>query len=186
MCSCAVVLQSLRHVWLFATPGIIEHQVPLSPTMSWSLLKFMCIASAMLSNHLILWHPVSFCLQSFPGSVPGSRLLASGGQSIGASASAAVLEMNIQDWFPLGLTGLMTLLSKGRSRVFSSTTTQKHQFFGTQITIWHGLESFHPDHFPLNGSHWFMFIFLRAIPELCACRGWMSEMPTEDPSRGAE
>ena len=72
----------------------------------------MCIASAMLSNHLILWHPVSFCLQSFPGSVPGSRLLASGGQSIGASASATVLQMNIQGLIALELTGLISLQSR--------------------------------------------------------------------------
>ena len=110
MCSCAVECSSvtktcLRHV--FATPGIIAHQVPLSPTISWSLLKFMSIASAMLSNHLILWHPVSFCLRSFPGSVPGSWLLASGGQSIGASASATVLQMSIQGLISLELTGLI-------------------------------------------------------------------------------
>ena len=60
----------------------------------------------------------------------------SGGQSIGASASATVLAMNIQDWFPLGLTGLISLLSKGLSRVFSNTTVQKHQFFGAQPSLW--------------------------------------------------
>ena len=64
-----------------------------------------------------------------------SQLFASGGQSIGASASALVLTMNIQDWFPLGLAGLI-LLSKGLSRVFSSTTIQKHQFFGAQPSSW--------------------------------------------------
>ena len=76
-----------------------------------------------------------FCLQLFPA--PGyflmSRLFASGGQSIGASAS--VLPMNIQDWFPLGLTGLI-LLSKGLSRVFSNTTVAKYQFFGAQLSLW--------------------------------------------------
>ena len=78
----------------------------------------------------------SFCLQSFPtsGSVPMSQLFVSGAQSIGASAS--VLPMNIQGWFPLGLTGLISLLSKGLSRVFSCTTLRKHQFFGTQPTLW--------------------------------------------------
>ena len=76
----------------------------------------------------------SFCLQSFPelGSFPVSRLFTSGGQSIGASASASVLPVNIQGWFPLGLTGLIFLLSKGLSRVFSSTTVQKHKFFSAQ------------------------------------------------------
>ena len=70
--------------------------------------------------------------QSFPasGSFPVSWLFASGGQSIGASASTSVLPMNSQDWFPIGLTGLISWLSKGLSRVFSSTTVWKHQFFG--------------------------------------------------------
>ena len=76
-----------------------------------------------------------FCPPSFPasGSFPMSRLFASGGLSTRASAS--VLPMNIQDWFPLGLTGLISLLSKGLSRVFSNTTVQKHQFFGSQLSV---------------------------------------------------
>ena len=79
-----------------------------------------------------------FCLQSFlaSGSFPMSCLFISGGQSISASASASVLTMNIQGWFPLGLTGLISLLSKGLSRVFSRTIVQKHQFFGTQPSLW--------------------------------------------------
>ena len=79
--------------------------------------------------------PSFFCLQSFPtsGSFPMSRLFRTPGQSIGTSALTSVLPMNIQDWFPLGLTGLISLLSKGLSRVFSSTTIQKHQFSGTQL-----------------------------------------------------
>ena len=78
--------------------------------------------------------PFSSCLQSFPasGSFPMNWLLASGDQSIGASASALVLPMNIQGWFPLGLTGLLSLQSKGLSRVFSNTTVQKHLFFSAQ------------------------------------------------------
>ena len=74
----------------------------------------------------------SFCLQSFPASrsFPMSQLFLSGGQSTGASASASVLPVSIQGWFPLGLTGLISLLSNGLSRVFSSTTIQKYQFFG--------------------------------------------------------
>ena len=77
--------------------------------------------------------PISSCLQSFPasGSFPTGQFFDSGGQSTGASASASVLLINIQDWFPLGLTGLI-LQSKGLSRVFSNTTVQKHEFFGTQ------------------------------------------------------
>ena len=82
--------------------------------------------------------PFSSCLQSFPatGSFPMSQFFTLGGQSIGASASASVLPMNIQDWFPLGLTGWISLQSKGLSRVFSNTTVQKHQFFGTQPSLW--------------------------------------------------
>ena len=82
--------------------------------------------------------PFSSCLQSFPasGSFPMSQLFASGGQSIGASASASALPKSIQDWFLLGLTGLISLQSKGLSRVLSNTTVQKHQFFGTQLSLW--------------------------------------------------
>ena len=78
--------------------------------------------------------PFSSCLQSFPASgfFPMSQLFTSGGQSIGASASASFLPMNIQGWLPLGLTGLISLLSKGLSRVFSSIIVQKDQFFGAQ------------------------------------------------------
>ena len=81
--------------------------------------------------------PFSSCLQSFPesGSFPMSQFFTSGSQSIGVSASASVLPMNIQDWFPLGLTGWISLQSKGLSRVFSNTTLQKHQFFGTQLSL---------------------------------------------------
>ena len=80
--------------------------------------------------------PFSSCLQSFPASesFPMSQLFASGGQSIRVSASASVLPMNTQDWSPLGSTGLSSLHSKGLARVFSSTTVQKHQFFGTQLS----------------------------------------------------
>ena len=82
--------------------------------------------------------PFSFCLQSFPesGSYPMSRLFATSGQSIGASASTSVLPMNIRCWFPLGLTDLISLESKGLSRVFSSTTVQKHKFFSAQPSLW--------------------------------------------------
>ena len=81
--------------------------------------------------------PFSSCLQSFPasGSFLMCQFFASGGQSIGVSASASVLPMNIQDWFPLGWTGWISLQSKGLSRVFSNTTIQKHQFFGAQLSL---------------------------------------------------
>ena len=82
--------------------------------------------------------PSSSWLQSFPASgfFPMSQFFASGGQSIGALASASGLPMNIQDWFPLGWTGWISLQSKGLSRVFSNTTVQKHQFFGAQFALW--------------------------------------------------
>ena len=81
-------------------------------------------------NHLILCCPLSSCIQSFPvsGSFPVSWLFSSGSQSIGVSALVSVLPMNIQGWFPLGLTGLISLLSKGLSRLFSNNTVQKCQF----------------------------------------------------------
>ena len=82
-------------------------------------------------------NPFSSCPQSFPasGSFPMSQLFASGGQSIGVSALTSVLPINTQDWYPLGWTGWISLQSKGLSRVFSNTTVQKHQFFGTQLSL---------------------------------------------------
>ena len=82
--------------------------------------------------------PFSSCLLSFPasGAFLMSWLFSSRGESIGVSALASVLPMNIQDWFPLILTGLISLQSKGLSRVFSNTTVQKHQFFSTQLSLW--------------------------------------------------
>jgi len=117
------IVQSLSHVWLFAIWWTAACQALLSFTVSQSLIKPMSIESVMLSNHLILLYhpPFSSCPQSFPasGSFPVSWLFASSSQSIRASVSASVLPMNIQHWFPLGLTGLISLLSKGFSRVFS-------------------------------------------------------------------
>ena len=106
-------------------------QTPLSFTISHSLRRFMSIESVMPSSHLILCH-LLLLPSIFPasGSFPVSGLFASGGQSIGASAS--VLPMNIQGWFPLGLTSLSSMKSTGFSRVFCTTTNQKHQFFGAQ------------------------------------------------------
>ena len=85
--------------------------------------------------------PFSSCLQSFPasGSFPMNQFFESGGQSIGVWVSASFLPMNIQDWFPLGLTGLISWQSKGLSRVFSNTTVQKHQFFSVQLSLWSNL-----------------------------------------------
>ena len=126
-------VQLLCRVWLVcATPWTAAGQASLSITNSRSLLKLMSIKSVMPSNHLILCHPLLF----LPSIVPNIRLsflvsqvFPSCGQSIGVSASVSVLPMNIQDWFPWGLTGWISLQSKGLSSVFSNTTVQKHQFF---------------------------------------------------------
>ena len=131
-------VQFLSCVWLCATPWIVACQASPSITNPRSLFKLMSIELVMSSSHLILCWPFSSCLQSFPasGSFLKSQFFASGGQYIGASASASVLPMNIQDWFPLGWTGWISLQCEGLSRVFSNTTVQKHQFFGAHIHIW--------------------------------------------------
>ena len=122
----------------FLSPhGLAACQASLSITNSQSLLKLMFFSSIMPSNHLIL------CRFLLPPSIfPSIRIFsnewsfvfASGGHSIGASASASVLPINIQDWFPLGFTGWIAFQSKGLSRVFPNTTVQKHQFFGAQLS----------------------------------------------------
>ena len=129
-------VQLLSCVRFFATSWTAARQAFLSFPNAWSLLKLMSIQSVMPSNHLILCRPFSSHLQSFPasGSFPISQLFASGGQSIGASASASVLPVNVQDWFPLGWTGWISLHSKGLTRVFSNSTVQKHQFFGAHLS----------------------------------------------------
>ena len=130
--SCSVMSDSL---WLYGlqhtslpcpspSPGACSNSCPLSqwchPNISSSVIPF------------------SSCLQSFPasGSFLMNRVFVSGGQSIGVSVSVSVFSMNIQDWFPLGLTGLISLLSKGLSKVFSSITTWKHQFFSAQPSFY--------------------------------------------------
>ena len=125
---------SLSHVWFFVTPWTAASQASLSITTSCSFLKYMCVESVMhtpISSSVI---PFFSCSQSLPssGSFPMIWLLASCDQSIRASASASVLPKNIQDWFPLRLTGLISLQSMGLPRVFFSTIVQKHQLFGTQ------------------------------------------------------
>ena len=106
-------------VRLFATPW-----ASLSLTISWSLPKFTFIPSVMPSSHLILWCPLPFCPESFPawGTFPKSHLFTSGDQNIGYSASGSVLPVNIQGWYPLRSSGLISFLSKGLSGVFSWQT----------------------------------------------------------------
>ena len=131
-----VVIQSLSGVRLFATAWTTAYQAPLS-SLSPSLLKLMSIELVMLSNHLILCLPLLLLPSIFPSINVFSSEKTWGGQSIeaSASASASVLPMKIQGWFLLGLTGLISLQSKGLSRVFSSTTVRKHQFFVTQSSM---------------------------------------------------
>ena len=128
--------QSLSCVWLYATPGTTARQASLSITNSQNILKLMSIESVMPSNHLILCHPLLL-----PSNVPASgsfqmsQFFASGSQSIGVSASTSILPVNIQDWFPLGWTGWISLQSNGLTRVFSNTTVQKHQYFSAQLAL---------------------------------------------------
>ena len=132
---CISSVQSLSHIWLFVTPWTTARQ---APPVHHQLLESIqsdihCVGDAIQPSH-----PLSSpCLQSFPapGSFQMSQFFASGGQSIGVSASTSVLPMNIQDWTPLGWTGWISLQSKGLSRVFSNTTVQKHQFFGAQLSF---------------------------------------------------
>ena len=133
-----VVVQLLTRVWLFAIPWTAACQASLSIAICRSLLKLMSINSVMPSNHLVLCHPLFLLPSIFPSFrvFQISHLVASGGQSIGASASASVLPMNIQGWFHLGLTHLISLQSKGLWKVFSNTTIQKHQFFSSQPSLW--------------------------------------------------
>ena len=133
-----LVIQSLSHVQLFATPLTAAHQASRFITISQSLLKLISIKLVIPSNHLILCCPLLFLASVFPSIrvFTKSQLFASGGQSIGVPASTSVLPMNTQDWFPLGLIGLISLQPKGLSRVFSNTTVQKHQFFGSQPSLW--------------------------------------------------
>ena len=133
--SLIVVVQSLSLVQLFAVPWTAAARPP-CPSPSRSLPKFMFIALVTLSSHLILWFPLLLCPQSFQASVtfPMSHLCTYD-QNTGASASASVLPVNSQDWSSLRSTGLISLLSKGLSGAFSSTTVQRHQYFGVLLSL---------------------------------------------------
>ena len=129
--SCSVVSDSLR-------PHELQHTRPPCPSPTPRVYPNSCPLSQWchptISSSVI---PFSSCLQSFPtsGSFQMSQTFTSGGQNTGVSASTSVLPMNTQDWFPLGWTGWISLQSKGLSRVFSSTTVQKNQFFCTQLSL---------------------------------------------------
>ena len=128
------VAQSCPTLW----PHGLQHARPPCPSPTRGVYSNSCPSSRWchptISSSVV---PFSSCLQSFPasGSFPMSQLFISGGQRIGVSASASVLPVNIQDWFPLGWTGWISLQSKGLSRVFSNTIVQKHQFFSTQLSL---------------------------------------------------
>ena len=134
-CGCWSVAQLCQTLW---PPWTAECQASLACTISRSLFKLMSTESVMPSSHLIICCPLLLLPSIFP-SIRGcsiSWLFASGGQRIGASASASVLPVNIQGWFPLRLTGLISLQSRGLSRVFYNTTVRKHQFFSAQPSLW--------------------------------------------------
>ena len=137
--SCSVVSNSLWPPWNAPC------QTSLSITNCWNLLKLMSIKLVIPSNHLILCRPRLLLPSIFPRVRVFSSELVLGirCQSIGVSASAWVLSMNIQDWFPLGWTGLISLQSKGFSRVFSNTIVQKHQFFHASFLYIPNLTSIH-------------------------------------------
>ena len=128
-----VVIQLLSCIWLFATPGLQHARLP-CPSPSPRACTNSCPLSQwchpIISSSVV---PFLSCFQSFPAS--GSFLMSQLFKS-GVGASASVPPMNIQDWFPLGLTDLISLQSKGLSRLFSKTTVQKHQFFGAQPSLW--------------------------------------------------
>ena len=163
---CIVVVRLLSPVRLFVTPWAAAHQVSLHCP---SLSARVCSNSCPLSQwcHLIISSSVT-SFSSYPQSFSASasflmsRLFASGGQSIGASAS--VLPVNIQGWFPLGLTGLTSLLFKGLSRVFSSTTVRKHRFFSAQPSLWSNSHI----HTWLLGKSW-LWLYGPLLAKWCFC-----------------
>ena len=131
---CCSVTQSCPTLW---DPWTAACQASLFFIISRSLLKLISTELVMPSTHLILCYPLLLLLSIFPSITVSfmSQFFSSGDQIIGDSSSASVLPMNIQGWFPLGLTGLISLQSKGLSRVFSNTTVQKHQFFSAQLSL---------------------------------------------------
>ena len=129
-------VQSLSHVHLFANPWAAACQASLSITNSSSFSNLCPLSWWCHSTISSSAFPFFSSLQSFlaSGSFQMSQLFSSGGQS--TEASASVLPMNVQDWFPLGLSGLISLQSKGLLRILSNITVQKHQFYGAQPSLW--------------------------------------------------
>ena len=142
-----------------STPGLpVHHQLP-----QFTQTHVHWVSDAIQPSHpLSSPSPPTFNLSQHQGLFQMSQLFASGGQSIGVSASTSVLPVNIQDWFPLGWTGWISLQSRGLSRVFSNTTVQNHQFFGAQLSLEMILRklSFYPKK---------MIIFLSYNLRACLC-----------------
>ena len=146
--NCGFGLQFLNHYQFSSVNSVMSHSLQPHGLQHTRLLCSSPIPRACSNSCSMSWWchltisssaiPFSSCLQSFPasGSFLMSQFFALDSQSIGVSALASVLPMNIQDWFPLGLTGLMLWQFKGISKVFSNTTVQKHQFFSTQLSLW--------------------------------------------------
>ena len=138
-CISSVQFISITQSYQTVRPCTLQHARPPCPSPTPRACSNSCPSSRWchptISSSAV---PFSSHLRSFPasGSFPMSQFFTSGGQSIGISATASVLPMNIQDWSPLGWTGWISLQSKGLSRAFSSTTVQKHQFFSAQLSLW--------------------------------------------------
>ena len=146
--NCYSVVQSPSCVWLFVTLWIAAHQASLSFAISWNLPKFMFVTSVMPSSHLLFWCPL-LLLPSISPTIrdfPNESAVCITWQNTGVPISGSVLPTSIQGWFPLILTGLISLMSKGLS-VFSSTIVQRHQFFGVLPSLW---SSSHNQTWPLG------------------------------------
>ena len=170
-----VFVQSLNRVRLFVTPWTAKLQAPLSSTISQSLFNFMSIESVMLLTASSSSAPFFYCLQFFPASGSFPMLFASGSQSIGASALATVLPVNIHGWFPLELIGLTSLLSKGlksllHHHISKASILQRSAFFMVQLS--HpatGLEKVHFHSNPRERQCQRMFKLLHNCSHFTCC-----------------
>ena len=132
----AIIVQLPSCVWLFVTPWTAAHQDYVSFTISWSLRKLMTIELVMPSNHLIPCRPLLLLPSIFPSIRVSSYKVALPVRWPKYWSFSSVLSMNIEYWLSIALTGVISLQSKGLSRVFFNTTVQKHQFFTTQPSLW--------------------------------------------------
>ena len=154
--------------------GLQQARLPCPSPIFQNLPKLISIESVMPSNHLILGHSLLLLPSPFPSirTIPVSQFFTSGSQSIGVSVSASVLPMSIQDWFPWGWTGWISLQSKGLSRVFSNTAVQEHQFLGAELSLW---SNYHVHSWLLKKPYLWLYRALLAKWYLCfwiCCLGW--------------